>query len=141
MALTMLQETSELGPVYIGAEDHVTVALLLDDAHDKGATLRLYSRDAADCLASQGIAVYPSVHPDFVSRRGTLRDGSASSCLQSHAFETVDVRANRLVVVQSGIPAVLSTAGEDPRSSLHRLENANPLFAVFFVFKGVSLKQ
>lgn len=100
--------------------------------------LLIYDSRTADCLFSQGISKYPSVHPDFLSKGGDLHIDVQKKC-GSHQYEFVERKQNRLVVIKSRSPVVFSvnaTVGRTHEAG-DQSEFQNELFFAFVVVINV----
>ncbi len=69
--------------------------------------LRIFDDFAAGRLFSQGVSMYPSVHPDFLSKSGDLSVDIVAKCNVTNS-ELIARRPNRLVVVKERRPFVFA---------------------------------
>jgi hypothetical protein len=99
----------------VGNRDELVLILWLGPQIQNNDGLLIYDSRTADCLFSQGISKYPSVHPDFLSKGGDLHIDVAKKC-GSHQYEFVERKRNRLVVVKSRSPVVFSVNASVSRS-------------------------
>ena len=81
-----------------------------EDDGGGGDGLRVYDDFSAGRLFSQGVSVYPSVHPDFLSRSGDLDIDLARRCGGTQNSIFVPRQSNRLVLVQARKPFTLVTS-------------------------------
>lgn len=107
------QHSNHSSPVSMSNKDELTVILWMnptdEDRNSRGEEeealdgVRIYDDLTAGKLFSQGISVYPSVHPDFLSKSGDLFIDIQSRC-EGAVSETVPRKPNRLVVVKARKP-------------------------------------
>jgi hypothetical protein len=105
-------------------EETILILWLNGDASSQVSDgLIVYDSRAADCLFSQGVSKYPSVHPDFLSKGGDLSIEIGKKC-GSHQFEHIPRRKNRLVAIRSRSPIVFSINETLPELGKPTFENS-----------------
>jgi hypothetical protein len=136
-AMSMLAVTTNASsPIFLGGAGEV-VALLWLEGHES-SFLHVHPKESAYCLFLAGLASYPAVHPEFLSRRGVLytpqhnasntssrirTDGEAintkiqhnahlktgENCVSNH-FEKIPSRSGRLILVRDQLPLQMHVA-------------------------------
>lgn len=88
----------------VGNRNEVVAILWLDsDVDDRQTYLQLIDSQSIECLFRQGVSIYPSVHPDFLSKGGDLDINLTERC-DTYPPEMIPYRPNRLVVLYSRSP-------------------------------------
>jgi hypothetical protein len=65
--------------------------------------IEIYEEASSGMLFAQGISIYPSVHPSFLSSGGNLTIDMAARC-KGATSEIIPRRNNRLVLINSRVP-------------------------------------
>ena len=113
--------------------NEVVAILWLESQSTSDIYLQLLDSRSIECLFRQGVSIYPSVHPDFLSKGGDL-DISLTDRCDSYQPELIPFRANRLVVLNSRSPyTFVSTA---PKRQISDFKKA--CIALIFVFEKVN---
>ncbi len=105
------------GPLSIGNHDEVVLLLWLNpnnvpadpDNVDDGVIL--YDKFTADRLLSQSATTDPSIHPDFLSLKGSL-DINMTARFPNAAIEVIPRMNNRLVVIAPKRPYAIVSPGK-----------------------------
>lgn len=99
-----------IGPLMVAEEGDLIAALWighLDDiSNDEDDGIMIFDSNTMTCLQSQGISKFPSVHPDFLSSSKGLFIDTHKRC-KSVESEVIPMKANRLILINSGIPFYL----------------------------------
>lgn len=105
--------------------------------------VRIFDEYATGLLFSQGVSVYPSVHPDFLSRSSDLHINMTARCGDDNSVY-VPRKANRLVLVQPRKPLALVSSGAEalpPAMRSDAADNFKHRVAMAFVVVLSGLKQ
>ena len=105
------------GPLSIGSDEEVTLLIWLNpsnppvesDEVDDG--LILYDKFTADRLMSQSATMDPTVHPDFLSMKGSL-DINMTAKFPNAAVEIIPRMSNRVVMIAPKRPFSLLSPGK-----------------------------
>jgi len=112
--------------------NEVIAILCLDSLPSDNLFLQLLDGQSIECLFRQGVSIYPSVHPEFLSKGGDL-DISLTERCDSYQPELIPFHPNRLVVLYSRSPfAFISTSVKKPITSFEESS-----FAIVFIFEKV----
>lgn len=108
---------------------------LEDTEENESDGLLIYDDYSAGRLFSQGISVYPSVHPDFLSRSGSLDINLFERCTGTENSVFIPRNSNRMVMVQSRKPFTFVTSAKSDTDTIGFEDST--MIALVVVLSGV----
>jgi hypothetical protein len=143
-ALAMPMTGNAESPVFLSNKDELSVVLWMspltvddnENEDDSSDGILIFDEFAAAKLYSDGVSVYPSVHPDFLSKSGDLNIDIMNRCHGS-TYELVPRKTNRLVVVKARKPFVFKTAKHAKSRNFHSFTESY-MTAVIVILKASS---
>ena len=106
-----------VSPVILAPDDSIIAVVWLSSAREigesekrgKGGGLMVYEKFAGEALYHSGTSIYPSVHPDFLSKARSL-DIDISQVANKVSSELVQEKSNRMVLIKSNRPITFETS-------------------------------